>query len=980
MQTDHATNFDACLEIDRYIAAFETACLAHKSVTIEDFAPASEHTLRDAIVCELIRVDLELRSERGEHPALEPYRRRFPSVFADSERVKKLEYELGRQCSASTLKREEATPTVETPWSNLRVGDDLFGFQLVQEIGRGSFSRVFLARQAELAGRQVALKVTTTPMQEPQFLAQLQHTNIVPIYSLHETAGCQVVCMPYFGSTTLADVMRSLADLPTVPVAGAHFVSTILARSESTRAGVDVAAVADPATMSPSPGLSQQNLDRWTRRSYVESVLWLGTRLAAGLAHAHGCGILHLDLKPANVLLTDVGEAMLLDFNLSRDLKRNASDGYNIVGGTLPYMAPEQLRNLQDGTTPVDHRADVYALGILFWQLLTGQPPSRASGESGEAQVTELLQTRLQPQPSVRELNRHVPWAVASIVQKCLAPRPEDRYSSAEALREDLECQLSDRPLRYAGEPSWRERAGKWRRRHPRLSSLSTVAAVALVLIASLAGLLWEWRNRLVVSQHRVAVATAQTELREFLRDKQEVEVLLQLSTPELDLRQEALAKGDQLLRHLQARGVAPGTAGLQPVLLSTADRDQFQTALRELALQLSQAHGDLAGHMANGVERLAHERLARQWTEFLSPSTSSAELAPPTSDADGLLLNALELAAVDPADALGPLQELVEREPSNYSAWFLRATCQYRMAAWSEAASSFSTCIALRPDFHWGYFGRGYARLTQSQYAEAERDFSHALRLRPDLWAARLNRAVARHGAGDLSGALVDLDAVVNADFAVARAMLLRSEIKARIGDQEGAARDRQIALSLTPRDEIGWIARGCAKLPDDPQGALADFHAALQRNSRSRDALHNQAHVYSEILNDPARAIESLDAVLEFEPRDVTARGARGVLRARSGDRTTAHEDAAACLALDAAPLTIYQVAGIFALTSSAEPADARESLRLLDMAFQLAPQLVEIAAGDRDLDLLRGQAAFEELMATAKRRAAASTSAGK
>ncbi len=983
MRSDIAAPFDVCLEIDRYVAAFEAARRAQESSEVDRFLPDVGHPLRDAVACELIRVDLELRWERGEQPGLDQYRDRFTGVFTDPELAGKLEYEWHRQCSERA--KQTAPPRLEkvleqaAPWLRLSAGDELFGFQLVREIGRGSFSRVFLARQGELSGRQVVLKVTTTPMQEPQLLAQLQHTNIVPIYSLHESDDCQVVCMPYYGSTTLADVMRSLADLPTVPVAGAHFVSTIRARSEAPPTRDDASVAKDASEVALPVSLSQQNLDRWTQRSYVESVLWLGTRLAAGLAHAHGCGVLHLDLKPANVLLTDGGEAMLLDFNLSRDLKRTSGDGFDIVGGTLPYMAPEQLQNLRDGVTDLDHRADVYSLGMLLWQLLTGQPTSRTSAATVDALAAELLESRLRPQPSVRDFNRHVPYAVASMVEKCLAPRPEDRYPSAEALREDLELQLADQPLRYASEPSWRERAGKWRRRHPRLSSSSAVAAAALVLIATMVGLLGEWRSRLTQSQHRVAVSTAQTELREFLCDKQEVEVLLQLSTPELDLRPEALAKGDHLLRRLSTATAKPDAAGLQAELLSSSERHQHNTAARELALQLARAHSDLSQRSLEADERLAHDRMGRKWNEFLIQSGRNIDATPPAATTDALLFGALEHAVGDPAGALGLLTELAEREPDNYSAWFLRATCQYRIAQFPDAASSFSTCVALRPDFHWAYFGRGLARLKQSQYAEAERDFSHALRLRPDLLAARLNRAIALEGAGDLTGALADLDAVVDADFAMVRAMLLRSGIRARLGDQAGANDDRQRALSLTPRDEIGWIARGCAKLPDDPQGALADFHAALQRNSRSRDALHNQAHVYAEILNDPGRAIESLDAILEFGPLDVAARGARGVLRARSGDRAAAHEDAVACLALDDAPLTIYQIAGIYALTSITQPADVREALRLLDMAFLLDPKLVEIATSDRDLASLRGQPEFEELMTNTKNRASSPTSAG-
>src|SRR5262249_14416532 len=128
-----------------------------------------------------------------------------------------------------------------------------------------------------------------------------------------------------------------------------------------------------PARAAPAP-VGWKQLER---RSYVDAVLWLGACLADGLAHAHERGILHRDVKPANVLLTDDGTPMLLDFNLGQDVK---SGGEAFIGGTLPYAAPEQLRAFQTNAGGVDARADVYSLGVLLHELLTGRSafPHRA--------------------------------------------------------------------------------------------------------------------------------------------------------------------------------------------------------------------------------------------------------------------------------------------------------------------------------------------------------------------------------------------------------------------------------------------------------------------------------------------------------------------------------------------------------------------------------------------------------------------------
>ena len=104
---------------------------------------------------------------------------------------------------------------------------------------------------------------------------------------------------------------------------------------------------------------------------YVQAVLWLVARLADGLAHAHERGILHRDLKPANILLGDDGEPLLLDFNLAADTKLRSHASAALIGGTLPYMAPEHLQALKDGTRLPDARSDLYSLGAILFELLT---------------------------------------------------------------------------------------------------------------------------------------------------------------------------------------------------------------------------------------------------------------------------------------------------------------------------------------------------------------------------------------------------------------------------------------------------------------------------------------------------------------------------------------------------------------------------------------------------------------------------------
>ncbi len=139
-------------------------------------------------------------------------------------------------------------------------------------------------------------------------------------------------------------------------------------------------------------------------------------RLADGLAHAHARGILHRDMKPANILLADDGRPMLLDFNLAEDLKLEGDAG--AIGGTLPYMAPEHLEAFHGGARPVDARSDVYGLGVILFELLTGRPPFPLRDGARPELIHELVEDRMGPLPRLRPWNPAITPGVESIVQR----------------------------------------------------------------------------------------------------------------------------------------------------------------------------------------------------------------------------------------------------------------------------------------------------------------------------------------------------------------------------------------------------------------------------------------------------------------------------------------------------------------------------------------------------------------------------------
>jgi serine/threonine protein kinase len=269
------------------------------------------------------------------------------------------------------------------------------GFQLLRELGRGAFSRVFLATEPALGDRLVVVKVSTRGVAEAQTLGRINHLNIVPVHSVKEDSveGLSAVCMPYLGETTLCDVMQD----------------------------------------------ENASLGRHTS-NYIDRVRQIAAQLADALHFIHQRKICHRDLKPSNVLMTPEGRPMLLDFNLSAD--ELAADAP--VGGTLPYMSPEQLRNTDlDLAAPgskLDGRSDVYSLGVVLFELLTGKHPFgqlTPEWSTKEARL-RLLQRQEKGPASLRRFNPNVDRKLAGLVEQCLAFDADARPHCAADLAADL--------------------------------------------------------------------------------------------------------------------------------------------------------------------------------------------------------------------------------------------------------------------------------------------------------------------------------------------------------------------------------------------------------------------------------------------------------------------------------------------------------------------------------------------------------------
>ena len=577
-------------------------------------------------------------------------------------------------------------------------GDVFCGFQLVEELGRGTFARVYLAKQAALAGREVAVKVTLKATKEPERLARLQHTNVVPVYSVHEADPAQVICMPFLGRQTLADAITGFRKRSQGPAAGLSTRKAIATKKGSSVAGSRTGSTSpqtEPKSGSSPAAPAVQN----AIVGKVEAVLPILLQLADGLAHAHERRVLHLDLKPANVLLADTGEPMLLDFNLSY---AEAEGKRDVVGGTIPYMAPEQLHDLrQRGKGHVDARTDLYSLGVMTFELLTGKHPFPVNSRT-LADFDGLIASRNKGAPPLRDVNPDVPAAVAAIVAKLLAVKPEDRYQSARELREDVDRQLTDRPLKFAPDRSITERVGKWRRRNPKMM-LAMLVAAALALASGTGVFAFseiekretrEAEARARSTHDSLAAARLDLVLPDPANRTRGMKQAMTLLAA-FDLPQDPNWQSKPAFKSVPAeqRAALAGDLGELLLLVANARWEEGKTADRADAANDAR----LLNELAKGCfDENPPPMLVRQRAEL---DGVPATLPTPQSSRDYFLDGVSLFSAAKFDAAIRPLEKAVAAQPDHGAANFLLARCRHHLGLFEAAVERYKSAAVLLPN-----------------------------------------------------------------------------------------------------------------------------------------------------------------------------------------------------------------------------------------------------------------------------------------
>jgi serine/threonine protein kinase len=473
-------------EADELVSRFEADWRAGASPSIDDYLP-TDQTQRQTVLVELIHIDMDIRWARREAVQVEQYLQQYPHLIDDPPAVieliaaeyrlrKRLDPKLTVQAFAQRFPqyREQLPDSLNSPprprrrssvqvicphcrspvvttdgndeevvcpscgssfnsdpgrtqsWSKEKL-PELGKFELLEQVGRGAYGTVYRARDKQLQ-RVVAIKVPrsgqlATDEDEDRFVrearnaAQLNHPGIVPVHEVGRTATFPYIVSEFVNGVALSDALS-----------GQQF---------SFRESADIVA-----------------------------------RVAEALEHAHAQGVVHRDLKPANIILTSEGVPRVMDFGLAkRDAGEITMTVEGQVLGTPAYMSPEQASGQAHH---VDGRSDIYSLGVILYELLTGELPFRGNQRM-------LLHHVIHNEPrSPRSLNDRIPRDLETICIKAMAKEPPRRYQTAQALADDLHCYLRGQPI--AARPVGRvERSWRWCRRNPLLAGLWAGVAVALI-------------------------------------------------------------------------------------------------------------------------------------------------------------------------------------------------------------------------------------------------------------------------------------------------------------------------------------------------------------------------------------------------------------------------------------------------------------------------------------------------------------------
>lgn len=365
-------------------------------------------------------------------------------------------------------------------------GTTLGDFRLLREIGRGGMGIVYEADQLSL-GRRVALKTLPFVVHlvdqrldrfhlEARIAATLAHPHIVPVHAIGCEEGIHYYAMQLIVGKSLACLINDWSGGRPASTGAVDGSATAIGRTNPVVAGSTASTLKELAAAN---GDALESDKRAAKR--FDEIVNVGIQAAEALDYAHQRGVLHRDVKPANLLIDSTGKTWVTDFGLARLAEDGGLTRTGDLVGTLRYASPERLRNRG---TLVDQRADVYSLGMTLYEALALVPPFE--GSEGSDLLHQILEEEL---PALRQRDRRIPLDLETIVAKAIEKEPAARYESADELAADLRRFQQGQPI-IARPATLGDRLGKWARRHRALVRATAAFSATLVGVLLLGTLL----------------------------------------------------------------------------------------------------------------------------------------------------------------------------------------------------------------------------------------------------------------------------------------------------------------------------------------------------------------------------------------------------------------------------------------------------------------------------------------------------------
>jgi eukaryotic-like serine/threonine-protein kinase len=706
------------------------------------------------------------------------------------------------------------------------------GYKILGVLGRGGMGIVFKARQAKL-NRLVALKMVlagahasdhqlTRFFTEAEAVARLQHPNIVQIYEVGEHDGLPYFSLEYVDGGTLSEKIDG--------------------KPQPTR---EAAAIVE--------------------------------MLAYAMAAAHERGIIHRDLKPTNVLLNSDGLPKITDFGLAKRIEDDSSQTKSgTLMGTPSYMSPEQARG---ETLEIGPLSDVYSLGAILYELLTGRPPF-----VGTTMLETLAQVRSQePVPPTR-LQSKCPRDLETICLKCLQKEPKQRYGNCEVLADDLRHFLAGEPIK--ARPVGRvERVWRWCRRNPRVAALNgAVGVLALTVIAALVVVfvrMGREREALAETRKLAGQRLEQAEERIAIGNYQRAHDILHWSDPLLshDELADVRAKLDTLKSQVDVYAEFRELLDNARFACRFGARRQKEEG-RQYCHQLLALYDEIDGRTgrgAAGLPPLNKDQLQLFREDAFEALLTSAQIEQELA-ADGV--EAQRQAAEKALEWLDRAEQLL---PGTRALYVHRAPVWAKLGNHQANEADMERARSIQPTSAVDRFWHGFADHLRGDEAKGKKDLSTAanfyrleianyaafLQMRPDHFWGYFNWANAHVNLNerpDLYDALIGFTACTRLRPDFPWPYNNRGTVHLRLGQPDLAVADFTAALARHENYALAYANRGLAyhalKRNDE---ALVDFTKAIALNPDYTQAYAGRAEIYRERKQD-ALAVQDYTRLLEF------------------------------------------------------------------------------------------------------------------